>query len=84
MKQIYTHKSNKNVFIGSVVRKIFESKLTVVKYLYYECIVSLSIDFNSKAGLGEGALKYSLAQSGINIDIKGENMSKTLNISVTL
>lgn len=55
-----------------------------MKYLYYECIVSLSIDFNSKAGLGEGALKYSPAQSGINIDIKGENMSKTLNISVTL
>lgn len=50
-----------------------------MEHLHYECIVNLSIGFNSIAGLGEGALKYSVAQIGINIDIKGENMSKTLN-----
>lgn len=76
---MYTHKSNKNIFIDVVVRKIFESKLTVVERLHYECIVNLSLGFNSKAGLGEGTHKYSLAQIGINTDSKEENMSKTLN-----
>lgn len=73
LKQITYIKATKIYRLGSY-EDCFESKLTVVEPLHYECIVRLSTSFNKvKKDLEKENLNIPLAQIRTNIDIKGEN-----------
>lgn len=79
LKQITYIKATKIYRLGSY-EDCFESKLTVVEPLHYECIVRLSTSFNKvKKDLEKENLNIPLAQIRTNIDIKGENVSKTVS-----